>query len=560
MDFKGKDMSVTRVKTVAFNGMEALDIDVEVQITSGLPKFVIVGLPDTIVSESKTRISAALIASLPPKSITVNLSPAHIRKEGSHYDLPIALALLAALNIIPAHSLERYIILGELSLDGRILPVNGVLLASMHANAIDHNIICPAECGSDAVLAGGSVKVLAPENLLELVNYFKNEGSVNQPELELFGKQKNAEKNSEEEEFNSESFGLDFNQIKGQESAKRAMLIAASGGHHILMIGPPGSGKSMLAMRLPTILPQLDPETALDTTIIYNLVGKSVSSDSKTADNKHKLIRKPPFRDPHHSASLVALVGGGTQALPGEISLANGGILFLDELPEFSRHALESLRQPMESGKVTLSRAQAHATYPAHFQLIAAMNPCKCGMLGEKKCATGARCATSYWSRLSGPLLDRFDLCVNVQKLQPWEISSIENTGESSKQLKQKVILVRKLQLMRQNCLNVSLSNEKIESVLELSDDVRVFITEVAKKHNLSGRGYYRLLKVARTIADLRLVEQLLHESNDLDSNNEKLNLNQFDSKTLLKDNAILVSDIAEAVTFKLVTLDKYLG
>ena len=539
-------MSVVKVKTIAFNGMEALDVEVEVQIASGLPKFVIVGLPDTIVSESKTRISAALMSSLPPKAITVNLSPANIKKEGSHYDLPIALGLLAALNLIPANILDNYIILGELSLDGRILPVNGVLLASIHANASNLNIICPKECGTDAMLAGGDLKILAPENLIELVNYFKGEGSVQRPDMELFGKFK---ENLSIEKSNNVK-GLhekDFNQIKGQESAKRAMLIAAAGGHHMLMIGSPGSGKSMLASRIQTILPSLDPETSLDSTIIYNLAGKTLNNKGSA----HELIRTAPFRDPHHSASLAALIGGGSKASPGEISLAHGGVLFLDELPEFSRQTLESLRQPMETGQVTLSRAQAHITYPARFQLIAAMNPCKCGMFGERKCATGERCSSSYWARLSGPLLDRFDLCVYVQRLKPWELSSITNHGESSNQMRKKVIIAQKIQFARQDALNARLSNEKIESVLVLSDEVRDFITQVAQKHNLSGRGYYRLLKVARTIADLRLVQEILLTDQFLSN---------VSLETLLKDNPIIIDDIAEGVAFKLATLDKYLS
>lgn len=504
------------MQTVAFSGMEPMPIDVEVQISSGLPKFVIVGLPDAIVNESKIRISRALSAALPAKAITINLSPADIKKEGSHYDLPIAICLLVALKILPEHVANDYIGFGELSLDGTILPSRGVLLASMFAQELGKGMICSKECGREAQIIGPDVDILAPTTLTELVNYFKKEGTVSKPALEL------PEISQENEELSAESSNLDFSQVKGQESAKLALEIAAAGGHHVLLVGPPGAGKSMLASRFPTILPNLDPAIALDTTILHNLAGKLQIQN---------LLKRPPWRDPHHSSSTPALVGGGAAALPGEISLAHGGVLFLDEFPEFSRQALQALREAMETGKISVSRAQAHYTYPARFQLIAAMNPCKCGMYGIRPCLSGARCSKSYWEKISGPLLDRFDICIHLQALKPWELSEMQASNMTSAQIRLRVESCRKLQLQRQNCLNAVINEANFEKYIKVEDDLKTIVHNIAKKYELSARGLTKMLKVARTIADLRIVSEA-----DADPNITKEDLLQAASFKFLWD------------------------
>jgi magnesium chelatase family protein len=344
---------VARARTVAFQGIEVVDVDVQVQMASGMPVFTVVGLPDKAVGESRERVRAALGAlglALPPDRITVNLAPADLLKEGSHFDLPIALGLLAEMGVLPAEEVGSYLALGELALDGRVSPVAGVLPAAIHASAAGLGVICPAAQGGEAAWAGGA-EVLAPETLLALVNHFKGSQVLTPPEPKV-----------------AEVAGavLDLKDIKGQETAKRALEIAAAGGHNLLMIGPPGAGKSMLAQRLPGLLPPLTPAEALDVSMIHSVAGQLEGG---------RLLRQRPFRDPHHSASLPALVGGGMRARPGEVSLAHLGVLFLDELPEFQRPALESLRQPMESGRVAIARANAHVVYPARVQLVAAMNP-----------------------------------------------------------------------------------------------------------------------------------------------------------------------------------------
>ena len=367
---------VARINTVAFQGVETLDIDVQVHMANGLPTFTVVGLPDKAVAESRERVRAALGAlglALPPQRITVNLSPADVLKEGSHFDLPIALGLLVAMNVLPEDELAGYTVLGELALDGAISPVAGVLPAAIGANAAGRGVICPAACGGEAAWAG-DVEVLAPPTVLALINHFKGVQVLAAPEPSL---------------ADAAETMLDLADIKGQETAKRALEIAAAGAHNLLMIGPPGAGKSMLAQRMPDILPAMDPREALEVSMIHSVAGLL---------DQGKLSRQRPFRDPHHSASLPALVGGGTRARPGEISLAHNGVLFLDELPEFARATLEALRQPIESGRAVVARANAHVTYPARFQLIAAMNPCRCGHLDDPAlaCSRAPRCALDY--------------------------------------------------------------------------------------------------------------------------------------------------------------------
>ena len=388
---------VQRVATVAFEGIEARAVDVQVQVAPGLPAFNVVGLPDKAVSEARERVRAALVASglaLPARRITVNMAPADLPKEGSHYDLPIALGLMAAIGAIPPDAVAGFTVLGELGLDGSIAPVAGVLPAAIGANARGEGLICPYACGPEAAWASPEMEIIAAGSLIQLANHFKGTQVLMRPKPKV-----------------REVAGtpLDLKDIKGQESAKRALEIAAAGGHNLLMVGPPGAGKSMLAARLPSILPPLSPAELLEVSMIASVAGEI---------EEGALTNRRPFRAPHHSASMPALVGGGLRAKPGEISLAHHGVLFLDEFPEFQPAVLDSLRQPLESGDVTIVRANYRVTYPARFMLIAAMNPCRCGRASDPgfACRRGAndRCAADYQGRLSGPLIDRIDLHIEV--------------------------------------------------------------------------------------------------------------------------------------------------
>src|ERR1700755_2763570 len=354
---------VQRVATVAFEGIEARAVDVQVQVAPGLPAFNVVGLPDKAVSEARERVRAALVASglaLPARRITVNMAPADLPKEGSHFDLPIALGLMAAIGAIPHDAVSGFTVLGELGLDGMLAPVAGVLPAAIGANARGEGLICPRACGAEAAWASPEMEIVAPSSLIQLANHFKGTQALSRPKPAV----------------QKESAGtpLDLADIKGQESAKRALEVAAAGGHNLLMIGPPGSGKSMLAARLPTLLPTLSPAQLLRVSMIASVAG--VIENGALTDRR-------PFRAPHHSASMPALVGGGLRARPGEVSLAHHGVLFLDEFPEFAPQALDALRQPLETGEVAIARANHRVTYPARFMLVAAMNPCRCGRAGE---------------------------------------------------------------------------------------------------------------------------------------------------------------------------------
>src|SRR5712691_6745785 len=388
---------VQRVSTVAFEGIEARAVDVQVQVAPGLPAFAIVGLPDKAVSEARERVRSALIASglaLPARRITVNLAPADLPKEGSHYDLPIALGLMAAIGAIPPDALDGYVVLGELGLDGTLAPVAGVLPAAIGANAREKGLICPAACGPEAAWASPEMEIVAPSSLIQLANHVRGTQVLLRPQPKIRA---------------SDAPTLDLKDIRGQESAKRALEVAAAGGHNLLMVGPPGAGKSMLAARLPSILPPLLPAELLEVSMIASVAGQLDGG---------ALTNRRPFRAPHHSASMAALVGGGLRAKPGEISLAHGGVLFLDEFPEFDPRVLDSLRQPLESGEVAIARANHRVTYPARFMLIAAMNPCRCGRASEPgftcRRAPNTRCTADYQARLSGPLLDRIDLHIEV--------------------------------------------------------------------------------------------------------------------------------------------------
>jgi len=477
---------VARVRTVAFQGVDVLAVDAEVQIAQGLPAFNVVGLPDKAVAESRERVRAALTAiglGVPPKRVIVNLAPADLAKEGSHYDLPIALGLLIAMGAIESDSVASFAVLGELGLDGRINAVSGVLPAAIHAASEELGLICPAAQGGEAAWAG-EIDVVAPVDLIALINHLKGTQVLSPPEprvAELAGRV------------------LDLRDIKGQETAKRALEVAAAGGHNLLMIGPPGSGKSMLAARLPGILPPLDPAEALEVSMIHSLAGSL---------SEGRLMRARPFRDPHHSASLPALVGGGLRARPGEVSLAHLGVLFLDELPEFQRQTLESLRQPMETGRVTVARANAHVTYPARVQLVAAMNPCRCGHLDDASLACGKapRCAQDYQSRISGPLFDRIDLHVDVPAVAAADLA-LPPPAEGSAEVAARVAQARAVQIARYAGsgvrTNAEADGELLDRVATPEPEGRKLLAQAVEKFKLSARGYHRVLRVARTLADL---------------------------------------------------------
>ncbi len=489
---------LAKIGTVAFQGIEVVDIDVQVQMTSGaLPSFTIVGLADKAVGESRERIRNALHAiglALPPRKITVNLAPASMQKEGTHYDLPIALALLSAMGVIDPCHLEQFNAMGELALDGTVSPVPGILPGAFRTLNRDRKFICASASGPEAAWIMG-LEIVAAPSLLALVNYFKGTQVISAPVVKkgIFP-----------------PFPLDFSEIKGQLFSKRAMEIAAAGGHNILLVGPPGAGKSMLAARLATILPALAPEEALEVSMIYSVAGLLPEGN---------LIYNRPFRDPHHSASLPSLIGGGLKARPGEISLAHKGVLFLDELPEFSRAALESLRQPLETRRAVVSRANCHISYPAQVQLVGAMNPCRCGYLAdlERQCSKAPLCGRDYQAKISGPLLDRMDMHVSVPAVSLGDLQKL-GPGEESSVIQKRVIKARKVQEDRfqsysktkgsplstsSGFLNALLGGRHLEEIVMADTEALDILNRATDKFKLSARSYYRLLKVARTIADL---------------------------------------------------------
>lgn len=483
---------VAHVTTVTFEGLSVTKVDVQVQISGGLPAFIIVGLPDKAVAESKERVRAALNAiglSLPPKRILCNLAPADLNKIGNHFDLPIALALLVAMKIIPQDAVENFICMGELSLDASILRVNGILPASVEAMAHNMGIVCPEICGSEAAWAG-DLDVLAAPSLIDLINHFKGDQILSKPSAKV------ASGNVEYP---------DLRDIKGQENAKRALEIAAAGGHNLLMIGPPGAGKSMLASRLIGLLPPLAPDEILQVSMINSVAGE-ISEEGLTS--------KRPFRDPHHSTSMAAMVGGGKRAQPGEISLAHKGVLFLDELPEFSRDVLESLRQPVENGNITVARANSHITYPARFQLVSAMNPCRCGYIDDpaRACTRAPKCGADYQGKISGPLYDRIDLFIEVPALRPDEIAQTEG-GEPSAKVSKRVAKAREIQAARfeksKIRTNAEANGEVLEAVATPSAEGKALLMQAVENFKISMRGYNRILRVARTIADLAGAENV---------------------------------------------------
>jgi magnesium chelatase family protein len=477
-------MGVVRLRSFAFSGVQAVPVEVQAQAASGLPSFLVVGLPDKAVAEARERVRAALSAmglSLPPKRLLINLAPADQVKEGSHFDLPMALAVLATMDILPPEELAGFAALGELSLDGGIVPVAGVLPAAMSAAEREWGLICPAAQGPEAAWAG-RLEILAAPDLMSLINHFRGTQILAPPVVGGLAEMPS---------------GPDLAQVKGMETARRAMEIAAAGSHHLLMIGPPGAGKSMLASRLPGLLPDLTPMEALEVSMVHSVAGMLEGG---------RLFKRPPFREPHHSASQAALTGGGQRAKPGEVSLAHRGVLFLDELPEFPRAALEALRQPVEAGRTTVSRASAHVTYPARFQMIAAMNPCRCGYFGDasRECGRAPRCAEDYQGKISGPLLDRIDLVVEVWPISPVELSRAP-LGEGTAAVASRVAAARRAQLAR---LGASGESGSLNSLAEidrftLAPDARALAETAAEKLGLSARGFTRMLRVAQTIADL---------------------------------------------------------
>ena len=484
---------VARAYTVAFEGVEARTVEVQCAITPGLPAFSVVGLPDKAVSEARDRVRTALSSmaiALPSKRITINLSPADMPKEGSHFDLPIALALLAALEIIPKDAVEAVCALGELSLDGTLIAVVGALPAAMAAAEEDRALLCPKASGAEAAWVG-AVQVIGAATLADVVRHYTGQAPL--PACEPG-------------EVQEDRSLRDLRDVKGQERAKRALEIAAAGRHHMMLIGTPGSGKSMLAARLPGLLPPLSATEALETSMIHSLAGLL---------DEGGISRARPFREPHHTASMAAIVGGGRRAGPGEISLAHNGVLFMDEFPEFPRTVLETLRQPIETGEVMVARANAHVKYPCRFMLMAAANPCKCGYLSDpaRACSRAPLCGEDYLGRISGPLMDRFDLRIEVPPVAFSDLD-LPPSGDTSATVAARIAAARQIQQHRYRDLpevhlNADIDGKTLEDFATPDAEGRALLGKVAEKFGLSARGYHRVLRVARTVADLDGAEQV---------------------------------------------------
>jgi magnesium chelatase family protein len=483
--------NIANVSTVSLEGVSATEVEVQTQVRKGMPSFQIIGLPDNAVKESKERVQAAfhsLGIQLPSERIVVNLAPADVSKYGSHYDLPIAVSLLILLGIVPSDSGENSIFMGELSLDGSVRSVSGCLPASIYAVQKEYKkIFVPNDNSLESAWAG-DIGVYGVKTLQDLILHLKKDSIIDKTLI------------NNKCLSNNKKYKIDFSDIKGQELAKRAAEIAAAGGHNILMCGCPGSGKSMIAQAIPGILPPLSASEALESSMIHSIAG--------VIDSDIGLLTERPFCDPHHSTSAVALTGGGHKAGPGQMSLAHRGVLFLDELPEFPRNVLETLRQPLETGYVVVSRANAHVKYPARFQLVAAMNPSPCGYLGHPTipCVSTPKQIQAYRNKISGPLLDRIDLHVDVQPVDFKDLS-IKQSNQTSEIIRRRVVNARLIQENRFKeynfITNAEVPSGILEKFIKLDNESQQILEKADKNFQLSARGYYRTLKVARTIADL---------------------------------------------------------